>query len=162
MLKMKFQAQDEDTVITMYESGKVMFQGTSADVDALEKLCESLGVTGEMLQAVTSLKSAMGAVEAGAPMQAFQSQIDEAKAKITELSSGQYELDFNFDGNSVPSNTGSDKGKKDSSSAKTFNWVEILLDKLSKKTDELKEKFEEAFSLTKAKTVFKKAIKYAV
>lgn len=29
-----FQAQDEDTVITMYESGKVMFQGTSADIDA--------------------------------------------------------------------------------------------------------------------------------
>jgi len=29
-----FQAKDEDTVITMYESGKVMFQGTSADVDA--------------------------------------------------------------------------------------------------------------------------------
>jgi len=29
-----FQAQDEDTVITMYESGKVMFQGASADVDA--------------------------------------------------------------------------------------------------------------------------------
>lgn len=29
-----FQAQDEDTVITMYESGKVMFQGMSADVDA--------------------------------------------------------------------------------------------------------------------------------
>ncbi len=29
-----FQAEDNDTVITMYESGKVMFQGTSADVDA--------------------------------------------------------------------------------------------------------------------------------
>ncbi|MBQ6477045.1 MAG: ribonuclease HIII [Bacilli bacterium] len=29
-----FQAEDEDTVITMYESGKVMFQGKSADVDA--------------------------------------------------------------------------------------------------------------------------------
>ena len=29
-----FQAQEEDTVITMYESGKVMFQGLSADVDA--------------------------------------------------------------------------------------------------------------------------------
>ena len=28
-----FQAEEEDTVITMYESGKVMFQGTSADVD---------------------------------------------------------------------------------------------------------------------------------
>lgn len=29
-----FQADEEDTVITMYTSGKVMFQGTSADVDA--------------------------------------------------------------------------------------------------------------------------------
>lgn len=29
-----FQAEEEDTVITMYESGKVMFQGKSADVDA--------------------------------------------------------------------------------------------------------------------------------
>jgi len=29
-----FQAEEEDTVITLYESGKVMFQGTSADVDA--------------------------------------------------------------------------------------------------------------------------------
>ena len=29
-----FQAQEEDTVITLYESGKAMFQGTSADVDA--------------------------------------------------------------------------------------------------------------------------------
>lgn len=29
-----FQAQEEDTVITLYESGKVMFQGKSADVDA--------------------------------------------------------------------------------------------------------------------------------
>ena len=29
-----FQAQDGDTVITLYESGKVMFQGISADIDA--------------------------------------------------------------------------------------------------------------------------------
>ena len=29
-----FQAEDEDTVITMYESGKIMFQGSTADVDA--------------------------------------------------------------------------------------------------------------------------------
>ena len=29
-----FQAEEFDTVITLYESGKVMFQGTSADVDA--------------------------------------------------------------------------------------------------------------------------------
>lgn len=29
-----FQAVDLDTVVTLYESGKVMFQGTSADIDA--------------------------------------------------------------------------------------------------------------------------------
>ena len=29
-----FQAQDADTVVTLYESGKVMFQGVSADIDA--------------------------------------------------------------------------------------------------------------------------------
>lgn len=29
-----FQAQEMDTIITMYNSGKVMFQGTSADIDA--------------------------------------------------------------------------------------------------------------------------------
>jgi len=29
-----FQAQEEDTIITLYTSGKCMFQGTSADVDA--------------------------------------------------------------------------------------------------------------------------------
>lgn len=29
-----FQAKDADTVITVYESGKVMFQGVSADIDA--------------------------------------------------------------------------------------------------------------------------------
>ena len=29
-----FQAQEEDTIVTLYESGKVMFQGISADIDA--------------------------------------------------------------------------------------------------------------------------------
>ena len=29
-----FQAQDMDTIVTMYKSGKVMFQGLSADIDA--------------------------------------------------------------------------------------------------------------------------------
>ena len=29
-----FQAQDMDTIVTMYTSGKVMFQGLSADIDA--------------------------------------------------------------------------------------------------------------------------------
>lgn len=40
-----FQAQEEDTVITLYESGKAMFQGKSADVDA--KMWKEVG--GSML-----------------------------------------------------------------------------------------------------------------
>ena len=32
-----FQAQEADTTITLYESGKVMFQGISADIDAKKK-----------------------------------------------------------------------------------------------------------------------------
>lgn len=43
-----FQAEDMDTVITMYTSGKVMFQGVSADVDAamwLEMDGQSLHLT---------------------------------------------------------------------------------------------------------------------
>ena len=40
------QAEDNDTVITMYTSGKVMFQGTSADVDAM-MWQEMMGVSKE-------------------------------------------------------------------------------------------------------------------
>ena len=29
-----FQADESDTVVTLYESGKVVFQGVSADIDA--------------------------------------------------------------------------------------------------------------------------------
>ena len=29
-----FQAMESDTIVTLYESGKVMFQGISADIDA--------------------------------------------------------------------------------------------------------------------------------
>ncbi len=45
-----FQAEEEDTVITMYTSGKVMFQGTSADVDAtMWKEIDGQDATGEDL-----------------------------------------------------------------------------------------------------------------
>ena len=40
------QADDNDTVITMYTSGKVMFQGVSADVDAM-MWQEMMGVSKE-------------------------------------------------------------------------------------------------------------------
>lgn len=83
---------------------------TVADVEALEALCNSLGVTGEMLQAVISLKSALGAVEAGAPIEAFQGQIDSANAKIAELIANG--SSFKFDFSSIGCNA-SKAGKED-------------------------------------------------
>lgn len=73
---------------------------TANDVIALENLCNSLGVTGELLKAVISLKSALGAVESGAPIEAFQSQIDAANAKIAELAANGSSFEFDFNGNS--------------------------------------------------------------
>ena len=48
-----FQAMDADTIITLYESGKVMFQGPSADIDAniwfdLEKSLNNRDVRAEL------------------------------------------------------------------------------------------------------------------
>ncbi len=44
-----FQADDNDTVITMYTSGKVMFQGVSADVDAM-MWQEAMGISKEEVE----------------------------------------------------------------------------------------------------------------
>lgn len=82
---------------------------TSNDVSNLEKLCNSLGVTGDLLTWVIKLKSALGAVENGAPIEAFRSQIDEAREKIAELSTSNYgQFQFDFTGNSDTSKSEKD------------------------------------------------------
>ena len=50
------QAEDNDTVITMYTSGKVMFQGTSADVDAM-MWQEMMGVSKEEVEKKKQMES---------------------------------------------------------------------------------------------------------
>lgn len=84
---------------------------TLSDVVALESLCNSLGVTGELLEAVVSLKSAMGAVDSGAPIQAFQSQIDSAKAKIAELAANGGSFRFNFNASGPGTSSASSAGQ---------------------------------------------------
>lgn len=69
---------------------------TSEDVKALENLCDSLGITGEMYQTVISLKNSLAAVESGAPIEAFQSSIEYARKHIAELAKGDYEFGFKF------------------------------------------------------------------
>lgn len=69
---------------------------TVGDVESLENLCNTLGVTGEMLQEVINLKNMMNAVNAGAPTAEFMPRIEESKKKIAELAKGEFEYKFDF------------------------------------------------------------------
>ena len=52
-----FQADEADTVVTLYESGKVMFQGISADIDAaMWKERESFLNNGKVVTELTKNK----------------------------------------------------------------------------------------------------------
>ena len=105
---------------------------TSADILALENLCDKLGVTGEMYKYVTGLKSAFAAVDAGAPLAAYQSQIDSYKEKISDLASaGTVNFKFNYSGGDF-----SNKTSKSGSSSKSSK-------------DELKEQFQAEYDLLK-------------
>lgn len=70
---------------------------TSADIKALEDLCNSLGITGEMYQEVIKLKTMMNEAEAGAGVGEFDSLIAESKAKIEDLAKNQYTFGFKFE-----------------------------------------------------------------
>ena len=115
---------------------------TYADIEALASLCISLGVTGEMLQAVLSLKSALGAVEAGAPIEAFQSQIDEARENIAELAAtGGDSFKFNFG------------VTDDTASTKDIEQELDLLSDLNSELDELQSSYD---SLKEVKDTYNK------
>lgn len=65
---------------------------TLEDITALENLCGTLGITGELLSYMTDLRAAYNAIEAGAPPQAYAATIDNIKAKINALTSGGAEF----------------------------------------------------------------------
>ena len=138
---------------------------TSADVEALENLCNSLGVTGEMLKWVASLKSALGAVEAGAPIQAFQSQIDSANQKIAELAAtgGSFSFDFNSNVTSPSSSKGSSGSSKDSNKpsevTQEFNWIEKYLESFARRTEKIMNRISDYLSFKKNLSTIKSAIK---
>ena len=88
---------------------------TTADINALANLCDKLGVTGEMYRYVTALKSAFAAVDAGAPIQAYQSQIDSLKGKISDLASkGTVNFKFKYSGGDTSNKKSSSKGSSSS------------------------------------------------
>ena len=137
---------------------------TSADVEALENLCNSLGVTGEMLKWVASLKSALGAVEAGAPIQAFQSQIDSANQKIAELAATGGSFSFDFDSNvTSPSSSKGSSSSKDSNKpsevTQEFNWIEYYLESFARRTEKIMNRISDYLSFKKNLSTIKSAIK---
>lgn len=123
---------------------------TSADILALENLCDKLGVTGEMYKYVTGLKSAFAAVDAGAPLAAYQSQIDSYKEKIADLSSaGTVNFKFNYSGGDS-----SNKTSKSGSSSKNYETelkkqLESIKTEYEKGSITLDEYYEKSLSLIK-------------
>lgn len=137
---------------------------TSADVEALENLCNSLGVTGEMLKWVASLKSALGAVDAGAPIQAFQSQIDTANQKIAELAATGGSFSFNFNSNiTSPSSSSSSKEKSSSNEpsevTQEFNWIKNYLENFARNTEKTMNRISDYLSFKKNLSTIKSALK---
>jgi hypothetical protein len=109
---------------------------TSADVKALENLCNSLGVTGELLEYTIKLKNAMSAVEAGAPTSIYNKQISEYKAKIAELTSGKdlnMNFKFDFTGGQTSKNAAKSAAKDASDTAK--DYLDKYMDYMEKSLD---------------------------
>lgn len=117
---------------------------TSADVKALENLCNSLGVTGELLEYTIKLKNAMSAVEAGAPTSIFDKQISEYKAKIAELTSGKdlnMNFKFDFTGGQTSKNAAKSAAKDASDTAK--DYLDKYMDYMEKSLDANKITYQE-------------------
>lgn len=122
---------------------------TSGDIEALESLCNSLGVTGELMENIIRLKSLLKTSETMGDNWQFSSQIDAEiesyRAKIEELASGKGgSFEFNFD---TP--TGNDNKKKSSSdkdTSKEFDWIERAIDNIEKQISRLNKISDSAYS----------------
>lgn len=106
---------------------------TVKDIEALEDLCDALGVTGEMLIWVNQIKNAQQMIDIrestgfGAPVEAMEAQIKNAKAEMQRILDGEYsfEFDFDYDGNAGSSSTKDDFEE-------TFNWVETIISRIQR------------------------------
>lgn len=123
---------------------------TTEDIEALENLCNVLGVTGEMFEYVNSIKFANQMIDfhektgMGAPIEAYQATIENAKKNIQKLldEGSVFEFEFNFDG--------SDKDKKGSKSDKDkssdIDWIETKLNNVDKALDKLNNTIDDTYS----------------
>lgn len=89
---------------------------TIADIQALENLCNALGITGELYQNVIALKDAFDAKERGAVSAGLDESIKHYQDRISELANGKSDYKFSFDGTATPKTSkksGSSKKEED-------------------------------------------------
>ena len=123
---------------------------TTEDIEALENLCNVLGVTGEMLEYINRLKYANQMIEfrektgMGAPVEAYMAMANDAKASIQKLldegSVFEFDFEFEYDGNKA--------GGKDSDKDKdsTLDWVEIAVTRAEEELDRLNTAVDNTYS----------------
>lgn len=115
---------------------------TVSDILALEQLCNSLGVTAEMLGYVDALKRAFNAQELGAT--GIEPTIANLKSKIAGLANGQGEFKFNFSAPKTAKSGSKSKTKKDTT--KEYDWIEQAIENVEKEIKELDEVADSSYS----------------
>ena len=85
---------------------------TAEDINNLALLCSALGVTGELYYKILDLKMAFNAVEAGAPIQAYQGTIDRLQTEIQALLKGENQIEIGFKVPDSGSGSASSAGKE--------------------------------------------------
>lgn len=95
---------------------------TAADIEALEELCGTLGITGKYLEKLAHLKYLYASADAGGLWSDYtiQNEIAKTKAELDSIAQEeyQYKVDFDFDGNLG--------GGSGSGSGSPFDWSDLL------------------------------------
>ena len=114
---------------------------TISDILALEQLCNTLGITGKMLEYTTALKNAFNAQELGAAN--LEPTIQNLKGKIASLSNGQADFKFKF---SKPETAKSSSSKSKKDTNKEFDWIEQAIENAEKEVKKLEDIVNSAYS----------------
>ena len=104
---------------------------TYNSVEALEKECKALKITGDLLDKTAKLKSLFYAAERNLGTPNILDEIEKTQSEINDLINNQYSYEFNFeyDGNT----TGDNKDKSSSKDTKeTFDWIETLISRIQR------------------------------
>ena len=100
---------------------------TSGDIRNLAELATS---SIELTRLLNALASAKAAVEAGAPIQAYESHIKEIEKKINDYLNGNFGSHLNVDPYEAPDDSGSKDGKDDKT-----DWIETRMSRIQRIID---------------------------